>query len=1562
MAPSVHSSAVRACLMCAAPDSLSRGALSRGIQHKDNLVRHITLSLMSHMLRVLEAVATDAAEGYREASSVKAMTVNHRKVLGSWEELIEGIQHRCREVLPDIQPVIAQLSLAEKSLLPVHITPGASDAGESHLPRKKTSNATAKQNSMDKIISCDEAWFILEACLRTICIWRRILPFYFQENNIEVDRLLPSCLSTLDRQLQFSYLNLLNSMPIVIRQPKYMCGAKSFDLHDPALISPQNINSSALVVVLQVLMMTATDASCIQKMAHQWLHHRLLDTFIFEDNMEEAFVWIETIPYGRPLEGLLCCRAMLQNPMADTDPSQRRRGSANVASHTFILEFFVNSVSLLFRRMEDFVALLNDLPLDQKSPPNGARSFSLLSMCALRQLVRILSSPKRKDEDKHAIAFYVSSAVTMIALQQSEEELWRYTCLCLAMLSSEAQRLEFEDGGVDGDASPHGSNAAGKESSSRNKSKSKKRKRSLDTVVEDSTSYSLDRDSISKMLTGFGEAGHPLKILVDRLFRNLWAFHHHKTHDISEENRVCAEEGGSGKRQRIDIDQRQMIDAINRLVGFELGEGLPVVSRPSAYRHGDSPAEALMTPSFPIFIPGLTELMEPSLSSDAAQCGRLCDALPLCTIPVACLILFREGNATDTMARARLPDPVLVSCFESSLKRLSSRLKSSVSGSSALVVRHALRMLPWAAAAAVGSSTQGSSLPLTMILQCLKSAYLACCSSPDQKDCPHCLFLFGTSKDVVVAAALLADGASAEGDHHDLRVEDQRNSDLPSHRKESLHAFFDYVGWMLLTGKENCELSHVRSAFKPICEWAMERALVTLSSKSYKTCMAIWLFIKQLMPIVSEESFSSVLDVCESLVGVVRSSVCSRNRRRKSRDEDSKGIDSVYGHRAAQVLQSLLSQVSKNVQVIEKQGLRDRIRSVVDQTFTLIVKAASHDEVREGEVSPSGEHRWPEDILLCVLLNGSIFKDAIRERLLSKGGKLLEHRLRSLSPERTESVVLLLEHCPPTFVVFPSLLAEVMKAAESIPRKTIRRRALSFLMPSVLAYVRCQSLLLSEDESRSQQDLNGKETSAKIIRNIRKGVDLLFPPLVSWLCSKHPRHVSKPPLDTAELQSLELSKPAGLLQRYALPCFSILLETKFQDETCNFLEEICSIIPKLLGSLSKAHGWMLPPSGSDIDLVAPGLNLVRLDLGPTTTAKVLSIGLIFHNLLEIGREIWENIAYSERLKLLATTVESLCSIAASCLKLSDRKFRKEHDLNSTNKKHVKDGSFDWKEGATSSADNLTSAVFDVLDSSVGNAVAALTDEERKTEDFMRISSYVCCTLAPAILDHKARDPASIKVLRRLCAALLPKEEDVGGSLGAALEINCTTEEPSVSKVSRFGSSLFQDIVRHSPFKNILARTSGPPAPVPVAVIDAVSQPMHTISTVADIEPCERLEDPVYHNKNIELKKEYCELLETLLDIHWEFGAYGKAVPEETLEVEMNEIFPFALESYGASLSQADLALWSLIRALNYREWKRCSAERVEGSVQAGDSKMGDILDADAEDVEALLHGPLSQSW
>ena len=95
------------------------------------------------------------------------------------------------------------------------------------------------------------------------------------------------------------------------------------------------------------------------------------------------------------------------------------------------------------------------------------------------------------------------------------------------------------------------------------------------------------------------------------------------------------------------------------------------------------------------------------------------------------------------------------------------------------------------------------------------------------------------------------------------------------------------------------------------------------------------------------------------------------------------------------------------------------------------------------------------------------------------------------------------------------------------------------------------------------------------------------------------------------------------------------------------------------------------------------------------------------------------------------------------------------------------------------------------------------------------------------------------------------------------------------------------------------------------------------------------------------------MVETLLDIEREYGPGGPVGNTSLASSEESALLQLAMAGYGASLSVADRAAWSLAQAVNSRAWARQRPAAQLGGEEGGESP--------AAAVEALLHGPLADA-
>lgn len=327
---------------------------------------------------------------------------------------------------------------------------------------------------------------------------------------------------------------------------------------------------------------------------------------------------------------------------------------------------------------------------------------------------------------------------------------------------------------------------------------------------------------------------------------------------------------------------------------------------------------------------------------------------------------------------------------------------------------------------------------------------------------------------------------------------------------------------------------------------------------------------------------------------------------------------------------------------------------------------------------------------------------------------------------------------------------------------------------------------------------------------------------------------------------------------------------------------------------------------------------------------------------------------------------------------------------------------------------LEQQLLSLLDGPVGDAVAALPAPQRGTAAFTELATTAAGTLGTAVLRYRlaagaevapggseaavtaAAGVAALRVLRRFMAALLPEEGEEGEEAGSdsssssssSDEEGSSSDEDSDSdapagrrasrghtalqlsspQVASAALQLLQRLLGHSRFLPAMRAAGASPPPLPPAA-QAQARPLVSLlplAAAADGSGAAEWDGSQAGTHAAAAaaaatKKELCELLETLLDLHQRFSG-SSAPPAEQQQVSAAEaaLLPLLMAGYGASCSPTDCAVWSLAAAINRRQWERQRAQQQGGEFEAAGAAADG--DADAASLAALLHGPLSQSW
>jgi Nucleolar pre-ribosomal-associated protein 1 len=302
---------------------------------------------------------------------------------------------------------------------------------------------------------------------------------------------------------------------------------------------------------------------------------------------------------------------------------------------------------------------------------------------------------------------------------------------------------------------------------------------------------------------------------------------------------------------------------------------------------------------------------------------------------------------------------------------------------------------------------------------------------------------------------------------------------------------------------------------------------------------------------------------------------------------------------------------------------------------------------------------------------------------------------------------------------------------------------------------------------------------------------------------------------------------------------------------------------------------------------------------------------------------------------------------------------------------------------SSSAQNveLEQRFLQLLDASLSDAVAALSDSERNTSEFAKVAADACNEFGTAVLRKRAEDPVAMRVLRRFAAALLPSG-DGGSEDEDSNEDVDILDEISNTKVAVSAAELVQKVVSHSHFLSTMKNAAASPPALPSAAA-VVPLPLQSLLPLAETPPGndvskEAIEEdlvpnitstPSFSEPLAQVKRELCMLLESLLDVEDTFKSLKKSSGADLLAVE-TALLPVVMAAYGGSCSAADKAAWDLAKSLNLRAWKREKSQLQKNGLkrmETDDSCSSDSSDEEGDEEEdvreelcALLEGPLAK--
>ena len=257
---------------------------------------------------------------------------------------------------------------------------------------------------------------------------------------------------------------------------------------------------------------------------------------------------------------------------------------------------------------------------------------------------------------------------------------------------------------------------------------------------------------------------------------------------------------------------------------------------------------------------------------------------------------------------------------------------------------------------------------------------------------------------------------------------------------------------------------------------------------------------------------------------------------------------------------------------------------------------------------------------------------------------------------------------------------------------------------------------------------------------------------------------------------------------------------------------------------------------------------------------------------------------------------------------------------------------------------------DLIDS-LGDIISDFGEAARGLEEFERMVDAWSTTFVPFAMGGSSHSIELTRCLRRFSASLIPDDDGAPFIVG---------QERRTAAIYSDVCSLFLELITKDFVQDTL-RCDEPPR-VPAAYLSC-RMPLESLVTCAARGTMTR-NSFAYRRSEATSKSrhkiEMCELLETVLEIIalLERDSPGEVVEGFASSFDKAEsvLLQYLMATYGASLSQADMATWSLIRVINQRLWRRRMSRESNEPKTSLHQLTGD---ADEMMMMALIHGPLA---
>ncbi|KAI8101441.1 hypothetical protein M9435_001547 [Picochlorum sp. BPE23] len=247
---------------------------------------------------------------------------------------------------------------------------------------------------------------------------------------------------------------------------------------------------------------------------------------------------------------------------------------------------------------------------------------------------------------------------------------------------------------------------------------------------------------------------------------------------------------------------------------------------------------------------------------------------------------------------------------------------------------------------------------------------------------------------------------------------------------------------------------------------------------------------------------------------------------------------------------------------------------------------------------------------------------------------------------------------------------------------------------------------------------------------------------------------------------------------------------------------------------------------------------------------------------------------------------------------------------------------------------------------LGDLLAGFNNDERLTRYFKPLIHTLTKECLPKLITVFPQEIDIWRELRRFTAALVPQEDDSESLSNGTF--------PLENDMYRDLASAFLYMISHNNLLKCLQDATSRGSDISQEYLWN-HLPLGTLTgcvslSISDARGNGQVRLP---STTDTVKNEICEIIESVLDLlsHFESQISPELQSEyiESFRTGEFALLQYLLASYGASLSATDMAVWSLIKCLNERAWKRKRASH-------DDFNNGHV----AFSMEAIMQGPIAK--